>query len=225
MWEKGSRIKILVGHYGSGKTEIALNLALEMKNHFDQVALVDLDIVNPFFRSAEQGDVLKQAGIKLLAPTFALTGLDIPALPAEIQMVFANSEIHTVFDVGGDDAGALALGKYKREFEEAGYELIYVVNPFRPRSDSVQAVVDMMNRVAQSARLVPSGLINNANLGGYTTREQLQQGLDFLKEVSRATGVPLIACSGQEQALDGFDAQGIPKFFIRRYLKPEWMEE
>ena len=86
MWEKGSRIKILVGHYGSGKTEIALNMALEMKNHFDQVALVDLDIVNPFFRSAEQGDVLKQAGVKLLAPTFALTGLDIPALPAEIQM-------------------------------------------------------------------------------------------------------------------------------------------
>lgn len=225
MWEKGSRIKILVGHYGSGKTEIALNMAIEMKKSFEQVALVDLDIVNPFFRSAEQGEVLEQAGVKLLAPTFALTGLDIPALPAEIQMVFANPQIHTVFDVGGDDAGALALGKYRSEFEAEGYELIYVVNPFRPRSDSVQAVVDMMNRVAQSARLMPSGLINNANLGGYTTKEQLEEGLDFLQEVSRVTGVPLIACSGQEPAIGEFDARGIPKFVIRRYLKPEWMDE
>lgn len=225
MWEKGSRIKILVGHYGSGKTEIALNMALDMKKHHEQVALVDLDIVNPFFRSAEQGELLKQAGVKLLAPTFALTGLDIPALPAEIQMVFANPDIRTVFDVGGDDAGALALGKYHREFEEAGYELIYVVNPFRPRSDSVQAVVDMMNRVAQSARLAPSGLINNANLGGYTTEEQLRQGMDFLKEVSEVTGVPLIACSGQESALRNFDVQGLRKFVIRRFLKPEWMDE
>ena len=106
MWTTGQRIKILVGHYGSGKTELALNMARSVRRAGMKTALVDLDIVNPFFRSAEQGAWLNEHDIRLLAPTFALTAVDIPALPAQILSVFSDNSLRTIFDVGGDDAAA-----------------------------------------------------------------------------------------------------------------------
>lgn len=223
MWTHGNRIKILVGHYGSGKTELALNMARSIRDAGHRTALVDLDIVNPFFRSAEQGAWLEGNGIRLLAPTFALTAVDIPALPAEILSVFGDNELKTVFDVGGDDAGALALGRYNRYFLETGYELIYVVNIFRPRSGSVSEIMDMMQRVAASARLKPTGLINNSNLGNLTDRKTVEEGHELLKAVSRESGLPLLAdCA----ALPGLIplSDGTPAFPIERITKPEWME-
>ena len=223
MWTTGSRIKILVGHYGSGKTELALNMARSIHDAGHRTALVDLDIVNPFFRSAEQGAWLDANGIRLLAPTFALTAVDIPALPAEILSVFPDKKLHTVFDVGGDDAGALALGRYNRQFIENGYELIYVVNIFRPRSGSVQEIMDMMNRVSECARLKPTGLINNSNLGNLTDRKTVEEGHALLKAVSRESGLPLLADSAAVPGLLPLD-DGTPGFLIDRVTKPEWME-
>lgn len=223
MWTKGSRIKILVGHYGSGKTELALNMARSIHDAGHKTALVDLDIVNPFFRSAEQGAWLDKHGIRLLAPTFALTAVDIPVLPAEILSVFGDKALHTVFDVGGDDAGALALGRYNRYFLETGYELIYVVNIFRPRSGSVQEITDMMRRVSECSRLQPTGLINNSNLGNLTDQKTVEEGHELLRAVALETGLPLLADSA---AVSGINpcADGTPLFPIERITKPEWME-
>ncbi len=223
MWTKGSRIKILAGHYGSGKTELALNMARSIRRAGHRAALVDLDIVNPFFRSAEQGAWLRENGIRLLAPTFALTAVDIPALPAEILSVFGDEGLRVVFDVGGDDAGALALGRYRRYFLECGYELIYVVNIFRPRSGSVREIVDMMRRVAEAARLKPTGLINNSNLGSLTDRETVRAGHETLQAVARETGVPLLADSAAVSGILPLD-DDTPYFQIERVTKPEWME-
>ncbi len=223
MWTTGSRIKILVGHYGSGKTEIALNMARSIRQAGHKTALVDLDIVNPFFRSAEQGKWLAEQDIRLIAPLFALTAVDIPALPADVLSIFSDGALHTVFDVGGDDAGALALGRYHRYFEECGYEMIYVVNIFRPRSGSVQEILDMMRRVAQNARLTPTGLINNSNLGGLTDRKTLEEGHALLQEVARESGLKLLAdCAAMPGLLPLTD--GTPAFQIDRVTRPEWME-
>lgn len=223
MWTAGSRIKILVGHYGSGKTELALNMARSIRRSGRETALVDLDIVNPFFRSAEQSAWLRENDIRLLAPSFALTAVDIPALPAEILSVFADRDLRVVFDVGGDDAGALALGRYNRYFEESGYELIYVVNMFRPRSGSVEEIMSMMHRVSECARLKPTGLINNSNLGELTDRKTVEEGHELLLAVARESGIPLLADSAAIPGLLPF-ADGTPGFEIERITKPEWME-
>jgi len=223
MWTTGTRIKIIVGHYGSGKTELALNMARSIRTSGRRTALVDLDIVNPFFRSAEQGAWLKDNGIRLLAPTFALTAVDIPALPAEILSVFSDAELNTVFDVGGDDAGALALGRYKRYFEETGYELIYVVNRFRPRSGTVSEIMDMMRRVSECARLQPTGLINNSNLGEMTDQKTMEEGHELLMAVSRESGLPLLCDSTAAEAVAPHE-DGTPLYRIERITRPEWME-
>lgn len=223
MWTTGSNIKIIVGHYGSGKTELALNMARSIRRAGYRTALVDLDIVNPFFRSAEQGAWLEANDIRLLAPTFALTAVDIPALPADILSVFSDRSLRTVFDVGGDDVGALALGRYNRYFLECGYELIYAVNIFRPRSGSVREIMDMMRRVSECSRLKPTGLINNSNLGELTDRKTVEEGHEMLLAVSRESGLPLLADSA---AVDGLLplSDGTPSFRIERITKPEWME-
>ena len=223
MWTGGSRIRILTGHYGSGKTELALNMARSIRRAGERVTLVDLDIVNPFFRSAEQGAWLRENDIRLLAPTFALTAVDIPALPADILSVFEDKQSRAVFDVGGDDAGALALGRFNRYFLENGYELIYAVNIFRPRSGSVEEILDMMRRVSQAARLRPTGLINNSNLGGLTDQSALEEGHRLLREVSRAANVPLLADATAAENLTPA-ADGTPLFQIERVTRPEWME-
>lgn len=223
MWTTGSRIKILVGHYGSGKTELALNMARSIHNAGHRTALVDLDIVNPFFRSAEQGAWLEANGIRLYAPTFALTAVDIPALPADILSVFSDPQLRTIFDVGGDDAGALALGRYNRYFLESGYELIYVVNIFRPRSGSVSEIMDMMHRVAECARLAPTGLINNSNLGNLTDQRTVEEGHALLQAVAKESGLPLLADSAAAPGIQPL-TDGTPLFPIDRITKPEWME-
>lgn len=223
MWTTGNRIKILTGHYGSGKTELALNMARSIQRGGFRTTLVDLDIVNPFFRSAEQGAWLDANNVRLLAPTFALTAVDIPALPAQIQSVFSDNELRVVFDVGGDDAGALALGRYNRYFQSSNYDLIYVVNIFRPRSGSVQEITDMMKRVCESARLTPTGLINNSNLGELTDQKTVDEGHALLQAVARETGLPLLADSAAASGILP-NPDGTPFFPIERITKPEWME-
>ena len=223
LWITGQRIKIVVGHYGSGKTEIALNMARSVAQAGYPVTLVDVDVVNPFFRSAERGAWLAEHGIELIAPPYALTGVDIPALPAQVFSVFSRLERRAIFDVGGDDAGAVALGQYRAQFEASGYELLYVVNAFRPRSDNAEEVVEIIGRIARRSRLQPTGLINNANLAGETTAAELERGAALLHEVGARTGLPIVATCGIKRALDAFDCD-TPKFAIERQLVPEWMD-
>ena len=186
-----SRILVLVGNYGSGKTEISLNLALKLARRGEKVTLVDLDIVNPYFRSSERTNLLEENGVKVYAPSFAMTTVDVPSLPADIQAVFADKSRRVIFDVGGDDTGAAALGQYKPYFDQDDVEVLFVVNAFRPLSGDPDAVCDLLLRVAGRSRLQPSALINNANVAWETEAEDLARGEELLAAVSKRLGIPV----------------------------------
>ena len=220
------RLTVLVGNYGSGKTEIALNLAMEMVAQ-GPTALVDLDIVNPYFRSAEKRALLTEKGVRVLAPTFATTGVDIPALPPEIQSVFDEPRERVVFDVGGDDTGATALGRYAPFFlrEREVTRVLYVVNVCRPLSQTAEDILRLMERIAVRARMRPDALVNNANLQGETTAELLLRGQSVLSEVSRKTGLPIAFIAGEQAVIDTLPKELEPlALTIVRYMRPEWMD-
>lgn len=217
----GSFVKAIVGHYGSGKTEIALNAALYLRGLGRRVRLTDLDIVNPFFRSAEQSDMLRAHDIEAIYPQFALSAVDMPVLGPEVLRAFENDGAVSVLDVGGDDAGAAALGRYKPQLDAARAELYYVLNPFRPRSNEKSQITNLLALVEARARLRVTGLIANTNLGGYTTPEVIGEGRALIAEVSKETGIPVVAECGLAEALRGGPWEQFP---IVRYLKPEWME-
>src|SRR5690606_16550204 len=163
--ENSSKIDIITGHFGSGKTEFAINYSIQFAKDNLKVALVDLDIVNPFFRTAEVKDILEDMGIKVIVPNFAGTTLDIPSLPADIYGVFDDQSYDkVVFDVGGDDLGAVVLGRYHLEIEKTGYNMFYVINTKRPLSSTRGQIVNMLRSVEESSRLKVTYLINNTNL-------------------------------------------------------------
>ena len=144
MIKRNGRITALVGNYGSGKTEIALNMALALKqSSTSKVMLVDLDIVNPYFRSAAQRELLTAHGIELEQPSFALTTVDIPALPASILRIFERKDLEVIIDLGGNDTGAAALGQYKPHLDREGCDLLYVINARRPLSTNADDIIEM----------------------------------------------------------------------------------
>lgn len=181
-----SRIKIITGHFGSGKTEIAVNMAAEKKD----VTLVDLDIVNPYFRTADAAEKLRKLGVRVILPRFANTNIDMPTLPAEIYSVF-QSNAECIFDVGGDDEGAAVLGMYNRLFLECLYDMFFVVNASRPFTDTADEVTEMMDAIEKASRLKVSHLINNTHLAGYTTKETIEKGQILCEEISEKTGIPI----------------------------------
>ena len=176
---------VLTGNYGSGKTETALNLAYHYAKEM-KVTLVDLDIVNPYFRSGEKAQELENAGVRMLMPTFALTTVDIPALPAEIQSVFEAPSDKVIFDVGGDDTGAAALGRYFPSFiaRREQTAVAMVINCMRPLTENKEDIVDLAQRIAVRGRLKIDALINNTNLADQTTQDMLTMGESIVKEVA-----------------------------------------
>ena len=153
-----SKIHITVGHYGSGKTEFSVNYALFLKKTHDKVILVDLDIVNPYFRSNDARAILENAGVAVIAPDYAGTNVDIPVLPPEVMRIFNEPDAQVVIDVGGDDDGAIALGRYKQFFDRADYEMNLVVNTRRPLSSTVEEIkksaLPLVTPLAISHRLI-----------------------------------------------------------------------
>lgn len=229
MLSTNARFTILTGHYGSGKTELALALARDARRRLDRaVALVDLDIVNPYFRSAEQKEALEAEGIEVFMPSFALSTVDIPALPAQIQRVFDGDYAHVVIDVGGDDTGAVALGRYHPYLTALREEIqtLYVVNALRPMSSTVDDIVNMFALIKARGRLQPDFLVNNTNLQGETTGADLIQAQALLQEVSARLQVPIVLVVGQERLYDHLPPAMQALFFpLSPVMKPEWLEE
>ena len=220
-----ARILVLVGNYGSGKTEISLNLALKLARRGEKVTLVDLDIVNPYFRSSERTELLEKEGVKVYAPSFAMSTVDVPSLPADIQAVFADKSRRVLFDVGGDDTGAAALGQYKPYFDQDDVEVLFVVNAFRPLSGDADSVCDLMLRVAGRSRLSPTAVINNANVAWETEESDLVRGEELLREVSTRMNLPIGYLCAKQDILDKLpDHLSGERIAIDILMRPEWME-
>ena len=220
-----ARILVLVGNYGSGKTEISLNLALKLARRGEKVTLVDLDIVNPYFRSSERTELLEKESVKVYAPSFAMSTVDVPSLPADIQAVFADKSRRVIFDVGGDDTGAAALGQYKPYFDQDDVEVLFVVNAFRPLSGDADSVCDLMLRVAGRSRLSPTAVINNANVAWETEESDLVRGEELLREVSTRMNLPIGYLCAKQDILDKLpDHLSGERIAIDILMRPEWME-
>ena len=216
---------VLAGNYGSGKTELALNLALQYSGQF-RTTLVDLDIVNPYFRSGEKAEVMRDAGIRVLMPTFAMTTVDIPALPAEIQSVFEVPSDKVIFDVGGDDTGAAALGRYYPSFmsRRERTKLLFVVNCMRPLTREEDEIIDLAERIQARGRLKIDVMINNTNLADQTEPGMIEAGESTVISCAQRLGVPRVITSGKKELLERCRLS-TPTVVVRRYMAPEWMEE
>ena len=216
---------VLTGNYGSGKTELALNLALA-SSRIGSTTLVDLDIVNPYFRSGEKAEELRKAGVRVLMPTFAMTTVDVPALPPEIQSVFETPCDRVVFDVGGDDTGAAALGRYAPSFQLLREQTTacLVVNCMRPLTQTADDIAEMGQRIVQRGRLSIDILINNTNLADLTEPDMLRAGHEQVVKAAEMLGVKRILTAGMASLLA--DCPELPEpLVIRRHMAPEWMED
>ena len=219
------RYLVLTGNYGSGKTEISLNAALKACDE-RKTTLVDLDIVNPYFRSGEKADILRKKGIEVLMPTFALTTVDIPALPAEIQSVFESAAEKVIFDVGGDDTGAAALGRYYPSFLKHKEEtaMAVVVNCMRPLTQNMDDITDLIQRIEKRGRLRTDFLINNTNLGDQTAPEMVEKGEAIVLNCAEKLGIRFVMTAGMESVLEKCRLKS-PVLPVKRYMIPEWMME
>lgn len=187
------RITVFAGHYGSGKTNIAVNFALAMRKlGKDHVAIADLDIVNPYFRTKDAADVLEENSIRMISSPYANTNVDTPALPSEAYAIVHDKTINAVIDVGGDDRGALALGRYTPYIlEENNYEMLFVINRHRYLTHTPEDAVEVMREIEDAAGMRFTGIVNNSNLGDETNAECVLAGLPYAEEVSRLSGLPV----------------------------------
>lgn len=192
------RLTILCGHYGTGKTNVAVNLALEMaKEH--PVTVADLDIVNPYFRTLDSADAFESAGIRLICSKFANSNVDIPSLPPDLYAITDDKSRRVVVDVGGDDSGAFVLGRLAPAITaEDSYEMLLVVNRFRPMTPDIPSTVEVMREIEAAAGLKFTGIVNNSNLGEETTAETVLSSLDYATELAKATALPLVATTVTE---------------------------
>ncbi len=187
------RIYLLCGHYGSGKTNVAVNLAMELKKSRDLVTLADLDIVNPYFRSKDSKAELEQAGIRFICSPYANTNVDIPALPQEIYAITHDRSSHVVMDIGGDDRGALALGRLAPAIkEENNYEMLFVINRFRPLTSDADSTIEVMREIEAACGIPFTGIVHNSNLGKETTPETILSSASYANEVSHKSNLPIL---------------------------------
>ena len=215
------KITIFAGHYGSGKTNLAVNAALALKRRHDSVILCDMDIVNPYFRTKDSEAILSEAGVRLISPRFANSNVDLPYLPAEVAAIFGGDYV-SVIDVGGDDSGAIALGQYADRIEAVGYDMLLVLNARRYLTLEPTEAVEIMHEIESASSLRFTGLINNTNLGHESTADTVTQARNYMEAVSKETGLPLVATSYREDLSPALTPQDGVAWPIKIYEKPGW---
>ena len=200
---KLKRLTLLCGHYGSGKTNVAVNLAFYLKEQYNNVVVADLDIVNPYFRTKDSIDDFKARGIELICSEYANTNVDIPALPANMYRLTADKDITAVIDVGGDDRGAYALGRLVPEIKaENNFDMLMVINGYRPLTPDAESTIEVMREIEEACKLKFTGLVNNSNIGEETTAEDIIKSIGYANEVSRASGLPIVMTSIKAELYD-----------------------
>lgn len=218
------RLTVITGHFGSGKTEISINYAIELKKLVDKVALVDLDIVNPYFRSREERETLKQDyDVRVVCTEEEYMNADIPALSPEIYGVLQDKRWNTVVDLGGDDIGATALGMFNKYFQEEPYEMIFVVNVNRPFTSTKEGIIKRIRAIEKASRIKVTHLVNNTHLMDDTTIDDILNGYKVTEEVSRETGLPIKFISGKREILEKLpDYIEVKLFPLNLFMKPPW---
>ena len=200
------RLTIFAGHYGSGKTNLAVNYALALKKQGYPVKIADLDIVNPYFRTKDSEKELAEAGIPLISPAYANSNVDLPALPQELYSLVQRRDHHAVLDVGGDDRGAYALGRYTPYIlEENDYRMVFVANFYRPLTQTPEEALEVMGEIELACGIRFTCIVNNSNLGGITTPADIQATEEKAKKLSELSGLPLWMTSAEASiAEDGW---------------------
>ncbi|MCR5427646.1 MAG: ParA family protein [Lachnospiraceae bacterium] len=183
---------VVTGHYGCGKTNFSINLALDYAAKGRKVTIVDMDLVNPYFRTSDYRELLESKGIEVIAPVFGHTNLDIPSLPASMYSIFDSKDM-VIVDVGGDDVGSTVLGRFRPKFEGLDYDMLYVVNRFRNLTATPEEAVEVLNEIRAVSGLTPTGLINNSHLMQETDEKVIAEGIDFTRRISDLTGLPVKA--------------------------------
>ena len=198
------RITLLCGHYGSGKTNIAVNMAMDLRKLYERVAVADLDIVNPYFRTLDSRDDFEHAGIRLIVSAYANSNVDIPALPQDMYALTDDPALHAVVDVGGDDRGAYALGRLSPAIRaENNFDMFLVINKYRPLTPDAESTLEIMHEIESAASLPFTGIINNSNLAAETTPETVLNSVSYAEEVSRLSGLPLVLTSAEASVTEG----------------------
>ena len=192
------RLTLFAGHYGSGKTNIAVNYALHLAGEGKKVCIADLDIVNPYFRTKDSAKVLEEAGVYLVSPQFANTNVDLPALPAEAYRLVTDRETYGIMDIGGDDRGAYALGRYVPAIlAENDYRMIFVANASRPLTRTPEDAMEVMAEIEAACGLRFTDLVNNTNLGDLTTPETVLASQEYMEKLSALSGLPVFATTAK----------------------------
>ena len=188
------RLTLFAGHYGSGKTNIALNYAFNLRKQGFDTVIADIDTVNPYFRTKDSAAELKEAGIELIASEFAGSNVDLPALPAAMYDIIFQSNKYAVIDIGGDDRGAFALGRYTPEIlRENNYNMLMVINMYRPLTSTPEDTIEILKEIEAASGIPFNGLVNNSNLGSSTDVETIAASLPYAEKVSELSGLPIVA--------------------------------
>ena len=202
------RLTLFAGHYGSGKTNIAVNYALHLAKEGKQVCIADLDIVNPYFRTADSRQELESAGVELISPQFANSNVDLPALPAQAYKLVQDKRCYGIMDIGGDDRGAYALGRYIPFMkQENDYRMVYVANCYRPLTRTATEALEVMQEIEAACGLAFTDIVNNSNLATETDVQTVLDSRDFIRELSGLSGLPVFMTTVRADLAEGIQGQ------------------
>jgi len=220
------RATLIVGHYGSGKSEVAVNLALAARAEERAVTLVDLDLVNPYFRSREVISLLAERGVRVVAPDTGLRDADLPILVPEVRAHLEAATSYGILDVGGDDVGARVLGSLADTLGRGGHRVLMVLNAKRPFSDTVAGCRRVQGEIEAAARLQVSGFVSNAHMMGETDRAVIAEGVELTRAVAADADLPVeFVTAPRELAGEVAAACGLPVLAMDRTLLPPWLKE
>lgn len=221
-WIDAARLTVIVGHFGSGKTELAINMAMALADKGHPFALADLDVVDPYFRSRECRDLIEKRGGRLIASSQMHVDADVPSMPPDVFALFDNPELYGILDIGGDPSGARVLARYRHDLKRCGARVLCVVNANRPLSDTAEKAVMYIRDIEAAGGIKIDGLVNNTHCCQLTEVEDILAGADMAKKVSVLTGIPVVCHSVPLALADRVSDLVYPVFPMQLYMKKPW---
>ena len=228
MHKEGSRISIFTGHFGSGKTEVAINYSIKLAKQNKKACIVDLDIVNPYFSVRESREYLEGLGIKVISPTIGITTAELSTVPTDVYLAFNEKSYEVVLDVGGDDIGAIALGQFNELFRQESYDMYFVINTNRPQTRDASSIVEYIKSIEKSSRLNVTYLINNTNLSYDTDISHIYKGQNIIKEVAERLSIPVRYTSIKRDLAQSLNVKDLVLgeiFELDIFMQPIWLNK